>query len=87
MPDTFAKSRPTAPDAYLVEAAGLTWLAAAGPAAARIVDVLEVSPDRLVLPRLLPVRSTARAAAAFGAALAVTHAAGAPAYGSNLWSA
>jgi fructosamine-3-kinase len=82
VPDTFAKNRPTAADAYPVEAAGLTWLAAAGPAAARVVEVLEVSPTRLVLPRLHPVRSTARAAAAFGVALAVTHAAGAPAYGS-----
>ncbi|HEY5786283.1 MAG TPA: fructosamine kinase family protein [Microlunatus sp.] len=88
MPDTsgppaavFAKTRPTAPDAYPAEAAGLTWLAAAGPEAARIVEVLEVSPERLVLPRLIPVRSNAPAAAAFGAALAVTHAAGAPAYG------
>ena len=81
MPDTFAKNRPTAADAYPVEAAGLAWLAAAGPEAARIVEVLDVSPERLVLARLIPVAPTPRAAAAFGAALAVTHAAGAPAYG------
>lgn len=83
MPDTFAKARPTAPDAYPAEAAGLVWLAAAGPEAARIVEVLEVSEERLVLPRLIPVRPTGQAAAAFGAALAVTHAAGAPAYGAG----
>ena len=58
MADTFAKTRPTAPDAYPAEAAGLTWLAAAGPGAARIVEVLEVSPDRLVLPRLVPAQPT-----------------------------
>ena len=81
MPDTFAKNRPTAADAYPVEAAGLAWLGAAGPGAARIIEVLDVSPDRLVLPRLIPVAPTTPAAAAFGAALAVTHAAGAPAYG------
>ena len=81
MPDTFAKNRPTAIDAYPAEAAGLAWLAAAGPEAARIVEVLDVSPERLVLPRLVPVRPTRRAAAAFGASLAATHAAGAPAYG------
>jgi len=34
---TFVKTRPTAPAAYPAEAAGLTWLAAAGPRAARIV--------------------------------------------------
>jgi len=79
--DTFTKKRPTATDAYPAEAAGLAWLAAAGPGAARIIEVLDVSPDRLVLPRLIPVAPTTRAAAAFGAALAVTHAAGARAYG------
>ena len=45
--------------------------------------MLEVSSERLVLPRLIPVRPTAQAAAAFGAALAVTHAAGASAYGAG----
>ncbi len=81
MADTFTKKRPTATDAYPAEAAGLAWLAAAGAGAAQIIEVLDVSPDRLVLPRLIPVAPTRRAAAAFGAALTVTHGAGAPAYG------
>lgn len=81
MADTFVKSRPTAPDAYPAEAAGLAWLAAAGPDAARIVPVVEVSPERLVLRRLVPTRPDRAAASAFGAALAATHAAGAPAFG------
>jgi fructosamine-3-kinase len=80
-PDRFTKTRPAGPDAYPVEAAGLRWLAAAGPGAASVVEVLEVSPERLVLPRLVPARPTRAAAAAFGEALALTHAAGAPAYG------
>ena len=82
MTDTFAKSRPIATDAYPVEAAGLTWLAAAGPDAARVVDVVAVSPERLVLRRLTPAAATQRTAADFGAALAATHASGAPAFGS-----
>ncbi len=82
VPDTFAKSRPAAPDAYPAEAAGLSWLASAGPDAAGVVEVVEVSSERLVLRRLTPVSATRRAAADFGVALAATHAAGAPAYGS-----
>lgn len=81
MADRFTKSRPAGPDAYPAEAAGLRWLAAAGPGAAQVVEVLDVSSQRLVLPRLTPVRPSRAAAAAFGAALALTHAAGAPAYG------
>lgn len=81
MPNTFAKSRPTAADAYPAEAAGLAWLAAAGPDAARVVKVVAVSPEQLVLRRLAPAPATRRAAADFGAALAATHAAGASAYG------
>lgn len=81
-PGVFTKSRPAAPDAYPAEAAGLTWLAAAGPGAARVVEVLEVSAQRLTLRRVVPDRPTRAAAAAFGAALAATHAAGATAYGS-----
>ena len=78
----FVKTHPSGPDAYLVEAAGLTWLAAAGPAAARIVEVREVSPRRLVLQRLTPTAPSRRAAQEFGEALAATHAAGAPSFGS-----
>jgi fructosamine-3-kinase len=78
---TFAKTRPTAPDAYPVEAAGLAWLASAGAGSARIVEVIEVSPDRLVLERLVSTRADRRAAQDFGTALAATHAAGADAFG------
>lgn len=81
MTATFAKTRPAGPDAYPAEAAGLSWLAAAGSGAARIVGVVEVSPERLVLERLTPARPSRQAAADFGAALATTHAAGAAAFG------
>lgn len=82
MSDTFVKTRSTAPDAYPAEAAGLVWLAAAGPQAAHTVAVLEVSPERLVLERLHPARPTRSAASDFGVALATTHGAGAAAFGS-----
>ena len=72
----------TPPDFFAVEAAGLRWLGAAGPAAARTVGVLEVSADRIVLERLQPARATRPAAEAFGQALARTHAGGAAAFGS-----
>lgn len=81
MDATFTKTRPAAPDAYPAEAAGLAWLAAAGPGAARIVGLVEVSTERLVLQRLTPAGASRPAAAAFGAALAATHAAGADAFG------
>ncbi len=81
MGPTFVKTRPTALAAYPAEAAGLTWLAAAGPRAARIVQVLEVTEVRLVLQRLVPDHPTRRAAQDFGTALAATHAAGADAFG------
>ena len=70
------------PDVVAAEAAGLRWLAAAGPDAAQVVEVLDVAPDRLVLRRLHPVRATREAGVAFGRALARTHAAGADAFGS-----
>jgi fructosamine-3-kinase len=82
-PRTFTKhSDGTDPDFFAAEAAGLRWLAAAGAGAARVVAVLEVRPDRLVLERLHPAPATRAAAAAFGRALARTHAAGAPSFGS-----
>lgn len=63
-----------------VEAAGLRWLAAAG--GARVVEVVEELPDRLVLEQLHPVTPTVEDAEVFGRALAAMHAAGAPAFGS-----
>jgi len=64
-----------------VEAAGLAWLAAAGPGSASVVGVLDVQPDSITLPRLTPCAPAGKAAAAFGEALAITHAAGARAFG------
>jgi fructosamine-3-kinase len=81
VPATFVKSRLTAPDAYPAEAAGLAWLAAAGPGSARVVEVVKVTSAQLVLERLRPERPTRAAARDFGAALAITHTAGADAFG------
>lgn len=80
MPDAFRKARPGAPAGYFRwEAAGLSWLRAAG--GARVVEVLDVGDDHLDLARLSPTRPSAAAARTFGRALAVTHDAGAPAFG------
>ena len=68
-------------DFYAVEAAGLRWLAAAGPGSARVAPVVSVDDDRIVLGRLEPTRAELASAEAFGRALAVTHAAGAAAFG------
>ena len=74
----------TPDDFYTAEAAGLAWLAAPGPGAARTVGVLEVAPDHIVLRKLQAVRpdQAEAEAEAFGQALARTHAAGAAAFGS-----
>ncbi len=58
----------------------MRWLAAA-PDGASVVRVQAVDAKKIVLDRLDPVRPSAEAAEAFGAALARTHAAGAPAFG------
>lgn len=79
--DDFVKTHPAGPDSFGVEAAGLAWLAAAGPGAAQVVEVREVSPSRLVLRRLTPTTPSRHAAREFGAALAATHAAGARSFG------
>ena len=82
MSATFRKGSPqTDPDFYAIEAAGLRWLAAAGPEAARVVDVVEVSAAEIVLQRLQSARPTPAAAEAFGRALWHTHQAGAAAFG------
>lgn len=72
----------TDPDFYAAEAAGLRWLAEAGPGGARVVEVLELGRDRIVLERLQPGRPARQSAADFGRALHVTHQAGAEAFGS-----
>jgi fructosamine-3-kinase len=80
--DTFRKGSPQSdPDFFAIEAAGLRWLAAAGPDSARVVEVIEVSASQIVLQRLQSVRPSPAAAEAFGRALWSTHAAGAAAFG------
>jgi fructosamine-3-kinase len=80
VPDVFRKARAGAPAGFFrCEAAGLDWLRAAG--GTRVVEVLGVGDDHLDLVRLAPARPTPDAARVFGRALAVTHDAGAPAFG------
>jgi fructosamine-3-kinase len=74
------KATPSGPDAYPAEAAGLRWLADAG--GARVAEVLAVSEERIEIERIDTARPTRERARAFGAALAVTHSAGAAAFGS-----
>ncbi|MDU0365811.1 fructosamine kinase family protein [Microbacterium sp. KSW4-17] len=75
------KTRSDAPAGFFAaEAAGLRWLAEAR--GARIARVAEVADDRICIERIAETGATAEAAEAFGAALAATHDAGAPAFGS-----
>jgi fructosamine-3-kinase len=77
------KTHPGAPPGFFeAEASGLRWLAEA-PEGAGVPDLLAAAPDCVVLRWVEPVKASAEAAAAFGAALARTHAAGAPAYGAD----
>ncbi len=79
--DTYRKQRAGAPAGFFAcGAAGLRWLAVRG--GAPVVTVLGVGPDHLDLERLPEVAPTRRAARELGARLAVTHDAGAPAFGS-----
>jgi fructosamine-3-kinase len=79
---TFTKRSPRhGPDFYAVEAAGLRWLAAAGTGSAQVATVVAVDDSQIVLQRLEPGRPERTAAEEFGRALAVTHAAGAAAFG------
>ena len=81
-PESFVKrSAGHDPDFYAVEAAGLRWLTAAGPNAARVAQVVAVDDHSIELERLEPTRPTRPTAEAFGRALAATHAAGAVAFG------
>ena len=72
--DVFVKRAP-AP----LEAAGLRWLAAAG---ARVPQVVEEAPDRLVLERVPAGTLNVDGEENLGRMLAGVHAAGAPAFGS-----
>jgi len=74
------KRRPDAPEGFFeAEAAGLAWLAEAG--GAEVVRVIAVEPGRIDLEALELTRPTDAHAREFGAALAVTHDAGAAAFG------
>ncbi|KAA9152547.1 phosphotransferase [Microbacterium lushaniae] len=74
------KERADAPPGFFeAEAAGLRWLAEAG--GVRVARVLSVRPGRIELERIPGGRADAATAAAFGRALADTHAAGAAAFG------
>jgi len=80
----FRKERADAPPGFFeAEAAGLAWLAEAeARGGARVVRVVAVAPGRIDLERLGPARPTRESARALGTALAATHDAGAPAFGS-----
>ena len=84
-PEVFVKKRNGAPAGFFAwEATGLQWLAAAQPAGgADVVGVRQVSDARIELARIDEVTATAAAAQRFGRALALTHAAGAPAFGAG----
>lgn len=79
----FVKRRPGAPAGYFAwEAAGLRWLSAVAggvPCAA----VVSFGADHLTLGRLESVPPSPDAAYEFGSRLAVTHDAGAPAFGAG----
>ncbi|MEZ3156350.1 fructosamine kinase family protein [Microbacterium sp. BWR-S6Y] len=78
--EQLVKTRADAPAGFFAaEAAGLGWLAEAR--GARIARVIDTGALEIVLERVAEVRPTIEAAEAFGAALAVTHAAGAEAFG------
>ncbi|WP_240341597.1 fructosamine kinase family protein [Janibacter melonis] len=83
-PEIFRKDAGEAPAGYTAwEASGLLWLEEAEEGGgARVVRVHDVQTGHLDLERLSPVPPTNFQADAFGAALAATHAAGAPAFGS-----
>ena len=79
-PATVTKRWDNAPRGFFeAEAAGLTWLAAAG--GARLVRVVSVEPHAIELERISEARPDASAARALGAGLARTHTAGAAAFG------
>jgi len=78
----FRKGSRSAPDGYFQwEAAGLAWLADA-PGGVAVVRVLDVAEQHLDLEKLSFANPDPAMAEAFGAALARTHDAGAPAFGS-----
>lgn len=80
--ETIVKRPADAPAGFFeAEAAGLAWLAAAG--GAKTAAVVSVSPGRIEVERVVEARPQVAAARSFGAALARTHEAGAPAFGAR----
>ena len=84
--NTYVKQRAGAPSGFFAtEAAGLRWLAAASAdGGVDVVEVLDQDATSVTLERLdeaRPSDGVDAAAARFGAALAATHAAGAPTFG------
>lgn len=80
--DVFVKQNRGAPPGFFAaEAAGLDWLAVEG--GARCVRVLAYDAVSLTLPQLGSTAPSVEAAEEFGARLAVTHDAGAPAFGAG----
>lgn len=78
--DTFTKRRPGAPAGFFAaEAAGLRWLAV--PAGAPVAEVLGVGADFITVSRVSPCSPSREAAFGFGERLAITHDAGAAAFG------
>lgn len=79
----FVKHHPDAPAGYFAwEAAGLRWLASVD-GGVPCAEVVSVDATRLTLRRLDSVPPSPEAADAFGGQLAVTHDAGAPAFGAG----
>ncbi len=78
--EIWTKTRFPQPHAAHFEADGLAWLAEA-QGGARVAQVSAVEPGRLDLEQIASGSPTPQAAAEFGAALAHTHAAGAPHHG------
>jgi fructosamine-3-kinase len=75
------KTLPHAPEGFFErEAAGLRWLGEVEDGV-HVPDVLGVDQECLVIAWVEPGKNGVDAAAGFGRALAVTHAAGAPSYG------
>jgi hypothetical protein len=78
--EAFVKTRlDVEPEEYAAEARGLRWLAE--PGALRTPRVLEVAADRLVLEWVPPGALSTEGAEELGRGLALTHAAGTPAFG------
>lgn len=77
----FVKENTAAPAGYFAwEAAGLQWLSDVG-GGVPCAEIVSVDTTRLTLRRLESVPPSAAAAVVFGGRLAVTHDAGAPAFG------